>query len=290
MKVIDAVNLSIANYPTLYLAPTYEESKRAVLHHLFIVLGNGIEWANTKDPKKGGYLTSPEYRRMKNDEYKRKIDRPYGKEKHPLDPRFFTENCYEFAPIDTKLSPIFKVLGAWRDLNRNEKDEILFEQELSTRKDWVLCGTKDYPDTTKYVAELIDKKVRDRDPYPNFSKQYSCFWEPGVEYIQPDWLDAAIEHLEYWVTYFNDDKRSEEYHYRYNANTIKDVIKLAKEQAEKVGKDWVTVLHKEWEWPSFDPAKTNKENANDHWYNKELPKTTKFLKETLEKLYKIKKK
>ena len=52
-----------------------------------------------------------------------------------------------------------------------------------------------------YLAHDPDKQESIK-PYPNFDKEYSCLWEIEPDLIQVDWKNAAIEHLEYWKTYF----------------------------------------------------------------------------------------
>lgn len=220
MRVIDTVNKHLTAYPSLYLRKTWEESKFEILHHMFVVLGNGVEWAHTKDPHKGGYLTDPQSYKS-GGEWKRKYDLPYGKETFKLNPKLFTEEIYEFGPISTN------------------------------------------------------------NPYPNFQKEYSCFWEPGFKYIQDDWRQAGYEHLLYWKNYFADDANTVDYHYRYKAKTVQEVIKNAKEGAK--GGNWVAYLRKQWEWPTFDPNANDDTNAADHWAD-EKKKTLNFLDETLVRL------
>ena len=55
MKVKDYISKSIQEYPSLYKAATYEESKLLVMNHVFFTNGNGIEFAETENPKEGGY-------------------------------------------------------------------------------------------------------------------------------------------------------------------------------------------------------------------------------------------
>lgn len=54
MKLKDYILLLVYYYPGLYLTETYEESRILVLNQLFLVNGNGIEWAKTRDESKGG--------------------------------------------------------------------------------------------------------------------------------------------------------------------------------------------------------------------------------------------
>lgn len=282
MKVVDAVNYSIANYPSLYLMDNWEDSKFAVLHQNFIVLGNGIEWANTKDPKKGGYLTTPQYHNRK-----RIRDLPYGKFKYPLDPRCFKEKAYEYGAIGKdREAALFKFIGARLTMDYPEYDNIklVFESDIPKFKEkWVHEGEKNIPDGTTHVLAPIDAANYNRknSPYPNFQKTYSCFWEPGSEYIQDDWRQAGIEHLEHWFKYFTEDTETTNYHYRFKPETVEDIKKQAKEKGKV---DWVTYLRKNWEWSSFDPDATNQQNADNHWSTKERANTLAFLNETLQRL------
>ena len=135
MKVIDTVNRCITQYPSLYLKANWEESKFAVLHQFFVVLGNGIEWAHTKDKKKAGYLTSPIHYK-KNGEWERKYDLPYGKVKFELDPRFFKERCFEFGRIKKNEDPRFeRLIGARLSLDYHDYDNIetIFESDLKNK-------------------------------------------------------------------------------------------------------------------------------------------------------------
>ena len=44
MSVQDYIYASIAEYPSLYAAKTYEDSKLAILSHIFLSNGNGMDW------------------------------------------------------------------------------------------------------------------------------------------------------------------------------------------------------------------------------------------------------
>lgn len=55
MNLDHVIITSILNYPILYKFPTYEMSRLAVLDHIFLVIGNGMEWY------KGKFLTYINY-------------------------------------------------------------------------------------------------------------------------------------------------------------------------------------------------------------------------------------
>ena len=100
MLLEDYIKKSISEYPSLYAKSNYKDSRISVLNQVFLVLGNGLDWAYTKNPKQGGYVVYPNYYKFKGD-YKRKYDLPYGKEKYegPDIERFFHEMYIEIYPV-----------------------------------------------------------------------------------------------------------------------------------------------------------------------------------------------
>jgi len=279
MKVIDHVNKAINSYPGLYMLRNYEESTFAVLHHCFIVLGNGTEWAETDDPKTGGYLTSPQYRKVK-EEWIRIKDKPYGEEKCELDPRAFKEKIYYFEKIDKKRSGVDVLIG------ESEGFKIVFESELEDlKKKFKVCdGHKDYnPDVHTHSYFLVGENENDKkNPYPNFQKKYSPFWEIEPQLIQEDWRVAGLDHLKYWQTYFNDEERVKGYHYYKHPESLKEyIIKHYKDNPEK-HPNWIQDVRDGYEIQEFDGA--NFEEFETIRWEKELKKTKDFLLETIERL------
>jgi len=278
MKVIDCVNESINSHPSLYMADNYEESTFEVLHHYFIVLGNGIEWADTGDPKTGGYLTHPVHRES-DDEWVRIKDKPYGEEKYELDSRpFFKEDLFYFGEIDQETS-------SEDFMARKLSEKIVFESELiELKKKYKVCEF-----STDYVKGFhthcilkTGRYLHDGDPYPNFSKRYSCFWEIEPNLIQEDWRLAGIDHLEYWREYFDDEERVKGYHYYKNPESLKKfVIEFYKNKPEK-HPDWIQAVRDGYEFPEFD-GDNFEEFASLRW-KKELKKTKEFISETLERI------
>lgn len=192
MKVDEAVYYSLKEHPTLYKKPTYEEARRCILHHYFIVLGSGIEWAWTKIPEDGGYLTEAEYYKTKKDEdgyALQKYNKPYNKSGIVIDQeyldKFFSQKLYYVWGR-----------GEFGMPNISQKHPDVWEEDLHTidLNRWEVCD----------VASGDYFWV----PYPNFQKTYSPFWENKWnnnewQYIQEDWRLAAIEHLEFCKNWFN---------------------------------------------------------------------------------------
>lgn len=226
MTIIDTVNQSLTKYPSLYVKDTWEDTKFDVLHHYFIILGNGIEWAYTKNPKHGGYLTDPSHYK-KNGEWERKYDLPYGKEKFELNPLFFNEEIYDVYKNERRDTGF-----NFPDLKSRKQFPPLFQSELNK----ILGKYVEAYSRTQQIYEYVivpckdhDTSTARKDPYPNFQKQYSCFWEIEPELIKEDWRLEGIKHLEYWQEYFNDAERVKGFFYykrSVDEKSIKGVNKL----------------------------------------------------------------
>jgi hypothetical protein len=310
MKIKDYINKKITEYPIIYLKEDYETSKFSVLHHIFIVLGNGCKWAYTKSPNKGGYLTDPKYYK-KHDEYIRKYDQPYGKEKHELDSRMFTEDVYELSVLDnngypkpdySKPSRLY-FSSNLKDIDVNYIDgeindslrlKVMIETEISDRNqnynelitdkvNKIINPNNDI----KFILEKIDKKFDTKwnktqnNPYPNFQKKYSCFWEIEPHLIKDDWKEEGIKHLKYWQIYFNDPERYKNYAYYPNDRNNNDLISRI-ESNYKNKENWVKKVCEDYQCPIFNGQ--NYQDMVDYRWNDHLNKVKEFLKETIERL------
>ncbi len=123
-------------------------------------------------------------------------------------------------------------------------------------------------------------------PYPNFSKQYSKFWQKGSEYIQDDWREEGINHLNYWREYFNDEERIKTYsHYPFSndGKSFNNVLDAIRKQV-KAGNNKESVLKNYW-LPDFDINDDNayKDAVKQRWDNN-LNKTKSFIEETTNRL------
>ena len=303
MKVIDSVKKSFFLYPSLYARKTYESVKFDVLHQDFIVLGNGIEWAHTKDPKKAGYLTEPKSRKVKGN-WVRNYDLPYGRFKVEIDIEPYLENeIYQLREIDHEETK--RSLAQWApfiDIDNiskksyhiseirnycvkvfdSKKQTLFTEQEFNKLPPNTLLPGEKYNTSYKYFLRWIEKKdsSEKRNPYPNFSREYSCFWEPGVRTIQDDWREVGIEHLQYWKEYFDDNEKIKSYSSYPNPKELEQHIK---KYYVKEGKT-IKQIAKEYEFPGFD-GKNYKEMAFHRW-EKDLKETKEFIEETIYELNK----
>jgi len=279
MKVIDCVNMNINAYPSLYMLKNYEESTFAVLHHYFVVLGNGIEWAHTYDPKTGGYLTDPKYKEIYG-EWVRVKNKPYGKEKYKIDPRAFKEKIFYFVKIDTDRSEKGSITPV-----EVYKYKTIFESDLKElKKKYRICESHiDYVHgfhTHYYYPVNMYSLIN--NPYPNFSKRFSCFWSIDPKFIQEDWRLAGINHLKHWQKYFNDKERVKGYHYYKNPVSLKKFITKTYKNNTKKYPDWIQSVRDNYEFQIFNGSNFE-ELANTRWKT-ELQKTKKFLSNTLKRL------
>ncbi|MGD9157691.1 MAG: hypothetical protein PVG39_04750 [Desulfobacteraceae bacterium] len=209
---------AVNNYPLLFYYNTYEASKLAVLHHAFLVLGNGMEWAYTQDKSKGGYVVDPKYTYDKTkDEYHRKFDPDYGTIVVKLDERLWKEDIYALTGPSAR-EEIF------------ESDAKPYFSMPHVRKE----GEHPKPEHTHYIYKITrESKV---NPYPNFSKEFSKYWNIEPDMIQDDWRAEMIAQLKHWQTYFDDPERYKEYIYykHVNAKNMKDWIESTGKTIEEV--------------------------------------------------------
>lgn len=189
----------IAKYPLLYKTSDYWRSEHLVANHVFLTLGNGLEWAHVKNPKRGGFLVEPRYRKYRG-EYVRIYDKPYGKETYDkeLFNRVWTERIftfYNFPKEDEDWDPNFTRDVFESEITEDLKDMKRFELSIdSSVKRW-----------NKLAKKMENEKPTSWfSPYPDFGEEYSCFYKPEVKYIQDDWKEAAIKHLDFCRDFVSD--------------------------------------------------------------------------------------
>lgn len=184
MKLKDYVLQNIYNYPTLFLAETYEESRLLVLHQCFLVLGNGVEWAHTKNLSNGGYIVYPKYRKF-NDDWVRVYDKQYGKEKFDFDFNdLIGHGITEFLePYDhdyhEKRSPELKKI-----INESKQKSIL---------------------NGKFFNKI------ESAPYP-FSAEHWPFQEiksgaVKLSDLKPDWREGMVDIFNWALEFFTDTQK-----------------------------------------------------------------------------------
>jgi len=237
MKLEDYVKDNIARYPGLYVGFDYEISRLHVLDHTFLVLGNGMEWAETGDSKTGGYMVHPKSVKRKG-EWTRVKDKPYGKEKYtgPDIDRFFTDDWIEVNILDPKnfdlLHTVYNAQPVWEGFLSDLPQELLSESiERNYRyKDGIfvqdnsefhikIFGKNEFlfaPEqlnlvNPKYLIEVethrdfIKHHAGSRNffaPYPFCEKSWA-YAEIDPKLIQPDWRQGMIDVMQASLDYYN---------------------------------------------------------------------------------------
>ncbi len=248
-------------YPTSYAKDTWENSVFSVAHQAFIVLGNGMEWAEDKHGNNLGYLTDPRNIK-KNGEWFRKPDAPYGK--------------IQWKGTD-HLQYVGKDLYSWK--HRGEyfhtadaaqiPDIYSASMEEAVKSFFSEKSGVKLDDLKYHRVHPVEKRRRREDPYPNFSRTYSPVWEVSTPlHIRPDWRQALLEHHEYWLTYFkykSDAKlhvgTAEDYTGRWKDKTVEEVQRA-------------------WEVPMYDGA--NVQEAVDYLRQKYRDAAVAFLQDTVD--------
>lgn len=250
------VRYMIGTWPSSYAHGSFEDCKFLIIHNVCTSLGSGEKWANTKDSSKGGYIIiDPKYYTKGKEEGERKYDKPYGKNlatEVRFDPeRVLSEDMYSIGGIKTPSDEVRHVFES--ELTPDEKDMAYDGDAISK----ILDDNKGNSTITHIDPELLKKLVHSMHtevsirkwtnsthttinklaPYPNFDKGYSLFWEPEIQYIQEDWRVACLEHLQYWLEYFNDDEKVKN-HWYYKESRFpqerKKSIKFLKETISKL--------------------------------------------------------
>lgn len=166
MRLVDKVYKSINEYPRLFWTGNFEESRILVLHHLFLVLGNGYAW--TED----GYLIDSEY-----------------EDDHVT--YEFEMNGYGWMAIN---APKYGIL-TYNDRNLPNTQELI-DQEYNKLIDRI-----EFPDLWP-EGELLKFATKcalggREEPYPSFESSLKHI----PDNIQTDWLEGLCDVLD-WLTDF----------------------------------------------------------------------------------------
>jgi len=270
MKLKDHVEASITEYPSLYARSTYQESKLAVYDHLFLCIGTGYEWANTKDPKQGGYLTYP---------VKKGYNIPYGRETFSNKDlhRFFDKSEIYVSVRENKESfTEAKIIweGFIKDLPDKHLEGLCYNPHghsfwYSEIENWVqLHREEDLQEVQKDIVaydsrfasiEMLDNRLTapyslyidvswNKERYPvtpyDICPRFARAWSADLSVIQPDWKEGALETLEWALDFYLKSEWGNQYGERlWNSSYLKgkDVVDqiLAKYDSwDKIQKDW----------------------------------------------------
>ena len=268
MKVADFISKSIQEYPSLYKDVNYEKSKMKVLDHVFFTIGNGMKIAEPADGEAGGYVVSPKYKRDRiTDEWVRRKDKPYGKEK------------YKKLPSDYFDSVVYYVYGSDRPLDTIVRKDDSYSDSVYLR--FPKRSEEKNREPRLYKAESIGPF----SPYP-FSKGYSiaCAVFYNDLFLQEDWMDELISLCERTLIYFNNHEEYKENVYFPSENKINKDLRYFQDRFEKDGMKGVTDLRKTWgyaskeEVPDYTEIENRKSESWKKFHKSQIYFLVKFLK------------
>ena len=242
MKLKDFVAKNIWEYPSLFKDVDYEKSEIKVLCQVFFTCGNGMELAHTKDPKKGGYYVSPN-NYMRNGEWVRKFDKPYGAEKFPE------------LPADFFKYPIYYISQGFNGRDANESSYVVKHEDDTDRlyiriEKPINLGEKKEKGIDRIFREptLVEAESRyEWRPYP-FSFEYSAFGDlANGGFLQPDWMDGLVRLSKAALSYYKDPERTKSESAHPSSTVPEAIQKFAKAASE--GPESVVKLKKGyWGW------------------------------------------
>lgn len=233
MHLEDQIKKSISEYPSLFLCKDYEQSKLRVLSFMFLTSSYEVEFAHTKNPKHGGYVTNSKYRKYRGEDV-RVYDKPYGKEKYT------GPDLNRVWNLDATLVEIRKGFGV-----DSEVVWLGFEEDFDKVKDnfyianITVAEIESYhPDkcfVRKYTKHNHDEYIdsfRDKKNESNlkwspsaFSKDISIYKDLDKQlFIQPDYKEACLFILNKALDYMNNKDNYNDY-YKYMTVTWIDEIK-----------------------------------------------------------------
>lgn len=268
MKIVDYISKAIQEYPSLYKDTNYEKSKMKVLDHIFFTIGNGLEMAKPADGEEGGYVVDPKYKKNRiTDEWERRKDKPYGKERYKKIPDTYFDDIvyYVYAGI-----PAFDVVVVDKD-GYGKSSYIRYDKRVN----------KEHSEPRLYKAE----SNHPFSPYP-FSKEHSLACEvfyKGV-FIQPDWMEELIKLCERTQIYFaNEDEYSNNVYYPSESRIKSDLRAFQKRYEESSGKG-IKDLRKIWGYqinetvPDFEEIRKRKTESWEKFRKSQIQFLTKFIK------------
>lgn len=240
MTLEDYIFKSIYEYPSLYYARAFEESRRRVLEHVFVTLGNGVKFAYTENPEDGGYFCSSKSKKVK-EKWERQYDKPYGQVKCSKKIRkkiLAGERIIEIRNVDKERSKKIGKIFPKNDYGRNREKNEFWESDIkevyqkaytTLNKDGEIldkCHLRTSPPDADDNYESFCEK--ERHPYP-FCFYYLNFVEINPHYkkydyhtiknmtveelreskalIRPDWVAGIVEIYKWALEFFENDEK-----------------------------------------------------------------------------------
>jgi len=226
MKLKDYVDNSILYYPSLYRAHNYEDSRLLVLDHIFLTIGNGLEW------HKDGFITELGYRGKYNTKYKAK----------KIPENFFSDDLWELHLLKEHLKEVKKLLkGYYSYILRNGHtkitlaflcndmslvNSIFLKYDIKTSME--ICLEKflkeNQIEKTRTPRKFQVNKEEEHTPYPMC--HYSAIVEMinrkteslhitnfGLVNIQPDYIEGALDAAKRALRFYKDPEKNKLDHY-----------------------------------------------------------------------------
>lgn len=161
-----AINATINAHPSLYAAGGLEQSKLRIYDQIFNVIGNGIR--DTEE-----FIDHMSLYENTN------VSEPEEK--------YMNGERLHYGYVDVE---VFEAGDVTFNLPRGDSlDDVFTESEK------VL-----YPEVKKWVG--FDT-VRNFNPYPNFSKQYSTVWQIDTSILSEEWIDEIVWFYKKCQDFFN---------------------------------------------------------------------------------------
>ncbi len=245
MKIADFISQSIQEYRSLYKSFNYEESKLKVLNHIFFTTGNGLELAETKNKKEGGYLTYPTYKKNKKGDWIIDIDKPYGEETYKPIPDDYFDSVIYYISHTRKLIETFKIdddYSVYFRFNKEIKDEFMKPKLL------IAENTLPFNPSCTPFSNILFNEI----------------------FLQEDWLKELILLCETTLNYFNNESQYKNNFYYSTEKKINLELELFKTEFEEKGINGIIKLRKIWGYelketiPDYTEIEIKKTNS---WIN-----------------------
>lgn len=267
MKIKDYISKSLQEYPSLCKDVDYEKSKIKILNRIFFTIGNGLEMADTVDPKQGGYVVDPAYKKDKHDEWQRQKDKPYGKEKYkPLPENFFEQDVYYVYGSTNRGKVLYR-----KDKYGEENIHFMFPK-----------NEKQIFGPELYKAESL----HEFHPYP-FSKGFSIACDVFYQdlFLQEDWMQELIILCRRTLEFFLDENQIKNDVYYPDEKRVNRELRQFEESFKRDGVKGVRSLRKTWGFEVKDELPTQEEiqKKDDKSFAKYKKGQIDFLKKFLKK-------
>jgi len=255
MYLDEHVASSIKQFPSLYKCGNWELSRLHVLNQLFLAIGNGYEWAHTKNTKKGGYLTEPTYYKWRGG-WKRKYDLPYGRERHEiLSQEYFNRTVFQLSYGNMTRTYKEKIVDVFlRDDEGGNKSLIVEFEGLAGAKVEEKLFRKnrgrglDAKLSTRFSQRVFMQEVMCENGFvPYLVSKYSAIQEIDEgQFVQSDWLQGAIDVAQEALSYYSDEDRYKDDTYYPSDRKVKsDRVRFEKIFGDE-GLDGTVRLRKLW--------------------------------------------